>query len=154
MNGALISDVWCTDEESSGSGDSEAENDDKDNGADDDSDAERDNHVITKVTSKPRRAKSTRRSAPTTAPGSVMHIRRGLTAVTEQGVYCDSFTYLSLKLLFCKKALRTTHTHTHTIVLLLIQNYDFCISQGSVATRLRWGGIFINYSVSFFWLTV
>jgi len=30
---------------------------------------------------------------------------------------------------------------------------DFCISQGSVATRLRWGGIFINYFIANFQLS-
>jgi len=32
-------------------------------------------------------------------------------------------------------------------------NYDFCISQGSVATHLRWGGIFINNFIANFKLS-
>jgi len=35
---------------------------------------------------------------------------------------------------------------------IVVNGNDFCISQGSVATRLRWGGIFINYFIANFQL--
>jgi len=52
---------------------------------DDDDNNNVDNDVVTKVSSKPH-SKTSRQPASTTAPGSVMHIRRAFTRVIEQGL--------------------------------------------------------------------
>jgi len=89
--------VCCSGENSS----SDEDDDDDVTAAVDDARRRNDHSVVTKVTSKSRAKPARSRASTTTTPGNVMHIRRALTLVTEQGLsalltfFCQLCTFLS-----------------------------------------------------------
>ena len=93
--------VCCSGENSSSDDDDDDDEDDDVTGAVDDARRRNDHSVVTKVTSKSRAKPARSRASTTTTPGNVMHIRRALTLVTEQGLsalltfFCQLCTFLS-----------------------------------------------------------
>ena len=86
--------VCCSGENSSSDEDDDDDDDDV-TAAVDDARRRNDHSVVTKVTSKSRAKPARSRASTTTTPGNVMHIRRALTLVTEQGLTVENLSFFS-----------------------------------------------------------
>ena len=116
--------VCCSGENSSSDDDDE---DDDVTGAVDDARRRNDHSVVTKVTSKSRGKPARSRASTTTTPGNVMHIRRALTLVTEQGLSVENLSfflpvmYIFIFFQFLCKCLDTALQHLNTEFTAVLQ---------------------------------